>query len=243
MTHRCSFPQRDAYESGTIWESTGVLAPAACQEQRIKEVKVAFGIKAHSGWAALVVAGEQDTDLVVVDRRRVELVEQGWAKQPYHAAAALKPDVAREVIDRGIAAAHRIAIREVGDAVKRERERENEVTTCAVLVGSPMPDWSLEEILAAHLRLHQAEGVLFREALAHAVTACGMRLVAIPERLLTNRAEDALGAPATALVRKITALGRFVGPPWGKDQKDAALAALVALRESAKEAASPSGAR
>jgi hypothetical protein len=28
-------------------------------------MKVAFGIKAHSGWAALVVAGKRDADLVV----------------------------------------------------------------------------------------------------------------------------------------------------------------------------------
>jgi hypothetical protein len=28
----------------------------------------------------------------------------------------------------------------------------------------------------------------------------------------------------------IASLGKSVGPPWGKDQKDAALAALIALR-------------
>jgi hypothetical protein len=38
-------------------------------------MKVAFGMKAHSGWAALVVVGERDGDLVVVDRRRIEPVE------------------------------------------------------------------------------------------------------------------------------------------------------------------------
>ena len=44
-------------------------------------------------------------------------------------------------------------------AVKRERERENEVAACAVLVGQSMPDWSVEEILAVHFRMHKAEGV------------------------------------------------------------------------------------
>lgn len=197
-------------------------------------MKVAFGMKAHSGWAALVVVGKRDGDSVVVDRRRIELVDDEWAKQPYHAAEDLKPDAARDVVRRGVEAAHRIAVREMRAAVKRERERENEVTACAVLVANPMPDWSIEEILAVHFRMHKAEGVLFRDALVRATQACGLRLVAIPEKLLTRHAERALGTPVSGLVKKIATLGKSVGPPWGKDQKDAALAALVASEGRSK---------
>ncbi len=193
-------------------------------------MKVAFGMKAHSGWAALVVVGKRDGDLVVVDRRRIELVEDEWAKQPYHAAEDLKPDAARDVVERGVEAAHRIAVQEMRTAVKREQERENEVTACAVLVGNPMPNWSIEEILAVHFRMHKAEGVLFRDALVRATRECALRLVAIPERLLMKHAETALGTPLSGLVKKITTIGKSVGPPWGKDQKDAALAALVAFQ-------------
>lgn len=192
-------------------------------------MNVAFGMKAHSGWAALVAVGKRDSDFVVVDRRRIELVEDEWARQPYHAAEDLKPVAARDVVARGVEAAHRIAVQEMRAAVKREREREHEVTVCAVLVTDPMPDWSVEEILAVHFRMHKAEGVLFREALVGATKACGLRLVAIPEKLLTKYAERALGTPASGLVKRIATLGKSVGPPWGKDQKDAALAALVAL--------------
>ena len=177
-------------------------------------MKVAFGMKAHSGWAALVVVGKRDGDLVVVDRRRVELVEEQWAKQPYHAAEGLNTDAAFDVVKRGIEAAHRLALREMQEAVKRERERGNEIAACAVLTANPMPDWSVEEILAVHFRLHKAEGVLFREALVRAATACGLRLVAIPEKLLTEHAESALATPASGLVKKIAALGKAVGPPW-----------------------------
>jgi len=197
-------------------------------------MKVAFGMKAHSGWAALVVLGRRDGDVAVVDRRRIELVAEAWAKQPYHAAEKLKPDAAREVVDRGIDAAHRIALREMRAAVKRERDRGSDVTACAVLTGGPMPDWSTEEILAVHFRMHKAEGVLFRDALARAADACGVRLVAIPEKMLARHAEAALGTPASGLAKRTTALGKSVGPPWGKDQKDAALAALVALQERSR---------
>jgi hypothetical protein len=193
-------------------------------------MNVAFGMKAHSGWAALVVLGKGDGDVAVVDRRRIELVDEEWAKAPYHAAEDLKPDAARDLVKRGVEAAHRIAIREMRAAVKRERERDNEVTACAVLVVDPMPDWSVDEILAVHFRMHKAEGVLFREALVGAARACGLRLVAIPEKVLTKHAEKVLGVPASRLAKKIASLGKSVGPPWGKDQKDAALAALAASR-------------
>src|SRR5437867_10769646 len=137
---------------------------------------VAFGLKAHSGWAALVVLGLRGDELLVADRRRIELVEDERAKQPYHAAEPLKPDAARDVVKRGVEAAHRIAVREMRAAVKREQERGNEVAACAVLVANPMPDWSCEERLAVYFRMHQAEGVLFRDALARAIQACGLRL-------------------------------------------------------------------
>lgn len=203
-------------------------------ERDVRVMKVAFGMKAHSGWAALVVLGNRDGNFVVVDRRRVELVEHEWAKQPYHAAEDLKPDAARDVVKLGVEAANRIAVGEMRAAVKRMRERGIEVTACAVLVANPMPDWSIEEILAVHFRMHKAEGALFRDALVRATKACGLRLLAIPEKLLAKHAESELGTPVSGLLKKIAALGKSVGPPWGKDQKDAALAAVVALQERSK---------
>lgn len=193
-------------------------------------MKVAFGFKAHSGWAALVVLGKNDGELVVVDRRRVELVEDEWARQPYHAAEGLKPEVARDLVERGIDAAHRIAIRELRVVVKEARARKNSIAACAVLVGNPMPEWSVEEILAVHFRMHQAEGVLFREALINAAKKCDLKVVEAPEKTLSNYGEKALSASASELSKRIAALGKLAGPPWGKDQKEAALAAMIALR-------------
>src|SRR5262245_30920125 len=114
-------------------------------------MKVALGLKAHSGWAALVVLGATGDGPLVVDRRRVELVEKGeaaWAKQPYHAAEDLKADDARKLVARGIASARRIAVRETRAAAQRARESGHEVVACAVLVADPMPDWTVDEILA-----------------------------------------------------------------------------------------------
>jgi hypothetical protein len=200
-------------------------------------MKVAFGIKAHSGWAALVVLGTRSGELQVVDRRRMELVEKdeaSWAKQPYHAAERLNAGDARDLVGRGLVSARRIAVREMRTAVKRAREAGHEVAACAVLVVDPMPDWTVDEILAVHFRMHKAEGVLFRDALARAARACGLRLLGIPEKQLDEYAERALATSVNSLRKSIASLGKSVGAPWGKDQKDAARAAMIALQGQMK---------
>ena len=192
-------------------------------------MKVVFGMKAHSGWAALVVLGKRANEFVVVDRRRIELVTHEWARQPYHAAEGLPAEAARDLVERGIDAAHKNALLEMKAALQRELKRKNDVKACAVLVGNPMPDWSVAEILAVHFRMHKAEGVLFREALIQAAKACRLKTIAIPEKEMMDYAEQKLKSAAPELAKQISALGKAAGPPWGKDQKDSALAAMIAL--------------
>ena len=195
-------------------------------------MKVAFGMKAHSGWAALVVLGKRGAELQVVERRRVDLVERddaAWAKQPYHAAERLKPEAARELVERGLGTARRVAVREISAAEQRARGAGHQVAACGVLTVDPMPDWTVDEILAVHFRMHKAEGVLFRDALVRASRACGLTCVEILEKQLDQQAEAALAAPLTDLRKTIASLGKAAGPPWGKDQKDASLAAMIAL--------------
>src|SRR5512134_3509655 len=112
-------------------------------------MKIAFGLKAHSGWAALVALGAGGGEIQVVDRCRMQLVEgdeASWAKQPYHAAEHLKPDDARDLVGRAIDRARRIAVREMRTAVARARQSGHEVAACAVLMSDPMPDWTVDEI-------------------------------------------------------------------------------------------------
>ncbi len=186
-------------------------------------MKVALGLRAHSGWAALVAVGARHGAPTLVDRRRVELVEEPvlWAKQPYHAAEGAPAEEARAIVARGVEGAQRRARAEVQAAADRARAAGHEVVAVAVVTGKPMPAWSVEEILAVHARMHKAEGALFRDVLLAAAEACGLRAVGVPE--------DRLAEHAARVVDAIAALGRAAGAPWGKDQKDAATAALVGL--------------
>jgi len=192
-------------------------------------MKIAFGLKAHSGWASLVVVSLKNASIEIQDRRRIELAAEEWAKQPYHAAEKLKPSEAHKVVQRGIRDAYKYALREMQAAVKRYGVNGQYVTACGVLVGSDMPDWSVDEILAVHFRMHQAEGVLFREALAEAAASCGLRVARVPEKNLLEYGQRVLKKSQNSLVKEIATMGKEAGAPWRKDQKDAVLAAMIAL--------------
>ena len=79
---------------------------------------VAFGLKAHSGWAALIVLGNNAGQLELIERRRLELVEEVWAKQPYHAAEGLPSARAKAIVERGIATAWTMAVKEITGAIQ-----------------------------------------------------------------------------------------------------------------------------
>jgi hypothetical protein len=188
-------------------------------------MRVAIGFKAHSGWAAMVAVGLADEHPQLVDRRRLPLVdarEAAWARQPYHAAEGLPPERAQALIQQGIAAARRVAGECVSNVLLELQQAGHDIAGGVVLTGTPMPAWSTEQILAVHIRMHQAEGLLFPDALAKAIASLGLPLGLIRERDL-----EQLAPSACPWAAEIGALGRWAGPPWGADQKHAAMAALV----------------
>lgn len=198
-------------------------------------MRIAVGLKAHSGWAALVVIGRSGNGLQMIDRRRIELVEPkdgSWAKQPYHAADGLPPEDARKIVERGVAAARRVAAIEMRALVERSKKGGHQIAGCAVLVGTPMPEWTIDQIRSVHVRMHKAEGVLFPAALIVAAEGCGLNVAAIPEKSLEARAEESMDLAVAAAT--VAALGKSVGPPWGKDQKTATLAAMIMLEKDSR---------
>jgi hypothetical protein len=186
-------------------------------------MRVAFGLKARTGRAALVALAGDLQAPQLVERSQIPLLPKGeWA--PYHAAEGLEPKDAREKVKRSIASAHELAERGIRDAVDRVAAAGGEMVGCAVLVGPGMPGWTTEQILAAHVRMHKAEGVLVAGA-----RACDLTLTTLPEKSVLDDAAKRLGWPRPRLDAQLAALGRAAGPPWTKDQKEAAAAALVAL--------------
>jgi hypothetical protein len=194
-------------------------------------VRVALGLKARTGRAVLVAVAGDAQEPQFVERSQIRLV-RGGVLAPYHAAEGLAPADARESVKRGIAEAHRLAASGIREAARRLADAGHELCGCAVLAGTGMPSWSTDEILAVHVRMHKAEGELFRDVLVAGARACGLELTTLPHKSAIDDAAKKLGLTRPRLDARLAALGRSAGPPWGKDQKEAAAAALVALKRA-----------
>jgi len=199
----------------------------------------AVGFRVHSGWSALVALSLEGNEPVVLRRGRIELVEAYHRefKQPYHSAEKMPFEEGREFISNAKKEAERLACRALQEA-QSELERDGRhLVGCGLLLasGRPLPD--LQTILASHALIHTAEGELFREALAGACERCQLRVFRVREKQVVGEAARALRTGEAAVLKRVTELGRPLGSPWAQDEKFAALAAWLALRQNGKPSA------
>ncbi len=197
----------------------------------------ALGLRAHSGWAVVVVVVGPPRSPTVIDRRRIELAdpEIPGATQPYHAAQGLDLKEAEEVVRRCADGARLLARRALRAVIDDLGERGHEVVGCGILLGSGRPATTLAATLASHALIHTAEGELFRDALTHASEHCGLPITRVRERELYARGAAELGFPVDQLQRHVTDLGRPIGPPWRQDEKHAALVGWLALAAASQQ--------
>ncbi len=191
--------------------------------------RAAVGFRAHSGWAALVAVTGSPRSPIVIDRRRIELVEPGIPKQPYHAAEKLGLKEAEELVRRSTETARLLGRRALRTLMDELREKGHEVVACGLLLGSGRALTTLAATLASHALIHTAEGELFRDALRHASQHCDLLVTGVKERDLFASAAAKLRLPMNELLRRVTELGMTIGPPWAADQKHAALVGWLAL--------------
>src|SRR3989475_5305694 len=201
-----------------------------------KSKKAAIGFRVHSGWAAVVAVCLDKGAPVVLARQRVHLVETFTYefRQPYHTAEKMLLGQAREFISRMQAEARRLAYRAIRELESGTQEQGAKLTRCGLLLASGRPLPGLEKILASHALIHTADGELFREAILHANSRCGLREFTIKEKELLDRAGQVLCAKPNALMRRVTELGRVFGAPWSQDEKFATLTAWLTSAATSK---------
>jgi hypothetical protein len=120
----------------------------------------------------------------------------------FHAAA----DMDRSAAAASIARARRKAIANASRALACFLGQD--VTVCAI-VAKEGDAGALDSVLASHTRIHTAEGCFYRDVLREACK--------VPARIVPPSTLD------------ISRIGKLAGPPWGRDQKLAALAAWLVL--------------
>ncbi len=191
----------------------------------------ALGLRAHSGWAVLVVVAGPLNAPLVIERRRIEIADRGivGSTQPYHAATELDLRKAEAFVKRCAHSANLLAEQAVRAVIDNMRKRSYEVLGGGLLLASGRPAPALAATLASHALIHTAEGELFRSALSQAVEGCGLPLTNVKERELWDRSAVELHMTVAELQRYVAEMGRPLGPPWRQDEKHAALVGWLAL--------------
>ncbi|MFC4111233.1 hypothetical protein [Nonomuraea zeae] len=192
----------------------------------------AIGVRDHCGWAMLVAIAGGPGAPQVLRRERVSLLDDpALPDQPYHAAAGLPLDSARELIARVEQCARRSAHDALASAVHQLAQDGHDVAGIALDLGAvgagrmTLPG-ELATVLSKHHYLHGAEGELYHEALVEAARCAGLAVSRYDFKELRGIAARQLGL---GVVERVDGLRSQVGSPWTRDHKDAALAALLLL--------------
>ena len=214
---------------------------------------VTLGFRPHTGWAVAVAVGGDLVSPQVVERRVVALTDEAQVPaQIYHAAVELEPHAAEALVRKAERVVAQVTGREVAGLVAELRSNgylplaAGVATTAAgPKSGFGRPDSgrpsnvqhsnvrhsNVAYVLAAHVRMHAAEGELYGEAIADALDEAGLPVTLIHPRDVAASAADGLGRDAGSLQRMVTAIGASLGPPWRKDEKEATLLAWTALAD------------
>ncbi|HEY0747529.1 MAG TPA: hypothetical protein VGD63_12570 [Steroidobacteraceae bacterium] len=190
----------------------------------------AMGFSAHSGWAAMVVLANSPAPNVLV-RARIELIDphDPDSKQPYHTVELLNLESAAARLTEYAAVACALADSAIRTQCAALSEQGFKLTSVGIIDSIGRKPNSLSAILASHAAIHGAEGDHFRSALSAGAERNGLSVNRTPARTLDNHAVQRLRLPLARVLDTVNGLGRQVGPPWGADQKKAALLAWTLL--------------
>ena len=183
----------------------------------------------HSGWGVVVAVSGDPDSLKIVHRSRVDVIDTSLpgAKQPYHYAAELPLEKGKQHISSCSVLSEAIALTAIREALQELEERQYQIKSAAVLMGSGRALPSLAQILVSHPLIHTAEGEFFRSAVIKACIELRVPVEKIRERELEHLSRSAFGRKATQILQKISGMGRIIGAPWTADHKAAATAALI----------------
>jgi uncharacterized protein DUF3110 len=165
-------------------------------------MKRALGISVHTGWGACVVVGGSLAKPEIVANEVIEILDDA-SRFCFHLAEQME----RTAAEKWIESERMKAVANAKQALVQLVT--NSVSVCAI-VAKEGDAGNLDEVLASHPRIHTAEGYFYRDVFRD---ACPVPVHLIP--------------PSSLDPSKV---GKLSTPPWGKDQKLAALAAWTVMK-------------
>jgi len=187
------------------------------------------GVSEHSGWAILVTVAIEEGMPVVVDRRRVPLIDKGVPPQPHeHDTTALAQDEAESLlrtVTRSIAACTATALDHLAtDLAPRYR-------VSSLVIREPTLDHRptiAESRGSSHVR-NRADGMLYHTAICKAASQRKWNVVLHRRGEEVARAAETLRASPEDVERFLNDLKRTLRPPWSAEHRNAFAAAIGQL--------------
>ena len=182
-----------------------------------------IGVSDHGGWAVLVTVTRDGT---LLDRRRVELVDESLPKIPHHSEGQGLP------LDEAVTLVERVRV---------SAERHAELVLDAVAMTLPgrihgialrkcpqLPP-TIAERIQDYRAQNVADWVMYRQALAAAAEARGWAVHWYDAKKVFDAAREALHIED--LGAHFLKLRKSIGQPWSKDHRLAMAAAITVARQ------------
>jgi len=189
----------------------------------------------HAGWAHLVCVSVQSGLPVVVERRRVALIDPGLPTQPYeHDTVAMREDEAEALVAR--------VRRSIAACTTRALERvvSELAPTCRIVALAirkpPFPriPSSVRTVHASYQLKCSADGMLYQGALCRAAKRQKLEVRLCQRGEEVELAASSLGVSPDEVEAFVTRVGRPAGPPWTQEHRLAYAAAIAALAPHAR---------
>jgi hypothetical protein len=171
---------------------------------------------------------------VVVDRRRVALIEPGVPSQPYHHESVGMPlPDAEKLVTRVRESVMRTTVARISEL--RDDLRPPYAIVAMTLRNPPMAyvPVTVAEAHASYPVTCRADAMMYHDALCRAARRLRIALALHDRGDEMDGAADRLGVSPKELEQFLQAAGKSLGPPWHKEHRLAAAAAIRILADRA----------
>lgn len=192
-----------------------------------------IGIEDHYAWANLVSVTSSGSREILLDKRRVELLDHQLAASPYHHDTLRMPLSEADKLVREVQASANTRAASALSSLVRELAPA-ECRGIAIRVP-PLPNVpaTVAEAHASAWITNRADGMIYHHALTQAASALGLRIFYFGKDTVLELAAQARGKTARDLERQLKALGTRLGPPWRKGHVLACAGAICAHASAA----------
>jgi hypothetical protein len=186
--------------------------------------KVALGLKVRIGKAAVLALRGPATAPEVLGKAVIQVAFTFEEGAVFHAAEEMTTAKARALVESAEERFTKLAQKELAAFVTGLGA---DVASARLAAPAPKPLPALEKIVKSHPMVHLAEIELYRRVFGAACEALD-----VPAKRVAEAAKEiasALRWEPARVAKHLMAMGKASGRPWAAEQKEAALAAWVAL--------------